>query len=321
MSIIPNKDSLVKWTEKKKQAAALAARLQHIGGNLYARGCRMAECGQFIVQSVCPSCGEHHGTTAKLCRDRLCPICGWRLSLARFAQMLRVLDLAAPILKERRVYAQMLTLTVKNVKLGQLGECLKTMSQGWGKLRRRAIFKGVIGWAKNTEITFNEKTREAHPHIHVILLWDGDYTEKAQDFARHVRVNWKDCIGADYNPIVDARRCYAKHDSFCYNDDAENAVKAAAIEASKYCVKGSDLGNLTDSELDVFAQQIHRYRFCEYGGIIKKIRGELGLNDEDYNAETKVKCTCGAHLVQVVAAWNGSSYVVSSVKAVLNDAE
>lgn len=321
-SVAQSKDS-VKWTEKKRDSIKMAARFVTIGGKLFSRGKRMEMCGDIITSTLCPHCGTHGHTLTNLCRDRLCPICAWRLSRARFAQMAKVLQLLAPIITEKHAYCQLITLTVKNIPLHKLSAALKEMSKAWDKLARRQPLRDksrrLIGWARNTEITINPRTREAHPHYHIMLLWDGEYKRDVMEWSKTLQEQWRECLGIDYNPIVDARAAYAKKQGFTASE--EDATIAAALEASKYCVKDKQIAELSDSELVMFAHQIAGYRFASYGGMIKLMRQKLGLSDEDYNEMDDGQCTkCGAKMVQYIMQWNGASYVITDAKGVCDNA-
>lgn len=317
-SVAQNKDS-VKWTEKKRASVRMAKRFTKIGGKMFARGKRMEICGDLITSTVCPSCGTHGHTITNLCRDRLCPICAWRLSRARFAQMAKVLELLRPVIKERNAYCQLITLTVKNIPLHQLSQALKEMAEAWHRITMRTPFsrrdKKLIGFARNTEITINPKTREAHPHFHIMLLWEGSAKSEVEEWSKGLQEAWRTALDVDYKPVVDAREAYAKKQGFSASEDA---TIAAALEASKYCVKDKQIAELTDSELVMFAHQIAGYRFASYGGMIKELRKKLGLTDDDYNEMDNGKCSaCGEKMLQYIMQWSGSTYVLTEVKAVV----
>lgn len=319
-SVAQTKDA-VKWSTYKTASKQMAERFVRIGGIMFSRGMRMSQCSEFITSAVCPNCGTHGHTITNLCRDRLCPICAWRLSRARFAQMAKIIELTKPYLIERNTYCQFITLTVRNVPLFKLSEQLKTMSKAWDKLSHRkplAYRDILIGWARNTEITINEKTREAHPHLHIMLLWDGRAKKQAIEWGKKLSQEWKTALGVDYNPIVDARDAYSKKKGFDIIED--NSIVDAVLEATKYCVKTDDIAELSDQELVMFACQIKGYRFSSYGGLIKTMRANLGLDDEDYNEIDNGNCTkCGTKMVHYLMQWTGAKYAITEMESVTNE--
>lgn len=316
-SVAQNREA-VKWAEKKRAAVRMSKRFIGIGGKLFARGKRMEVCGELITSTVCPSCGQHGHTMTSLCRDRLCPVCAWRLSRARFAQMAKVLELIRPIVKDEKAICMLITLTVRNVPLYKLSGALKEMSAAWKRITMRVPFKSkqspLIGFARNTEITINPKTREAHPHYHIMLLWKGAAKKQVEEWVKTLQEQWRTALNVDYAPIVDAREAYTKERHF---DTEADATIAAALEASKYCVKDKQVAELSDAELVMFAQQIEGYRFASYGGLIKTVRKKLGLSDDSYDEIDNGTCpTCGTKMLQYVMTWSGSTYVLTEVKAV-----
>ena len=68
-----------------------------------------------------------------------------------------------------------LTLTVRNVRAGDLRATLRQMSEDWNRFINRPKTKQLVaGWAKALEITYNTERHTFHPHYHVILLQDTD---------------------------------------------------------------------------------------------------------------------------------------------------
>ena len=139
--------------------------------SLKKRGVRMAACGSFGGLDVCPVCGRKHVKGGHMCHDRMCPLCQWRLSATRFYQMLRCLEVLDDSLTECNADVGMLTLTLRNVPVYRIRDALKKMSEAWATMYHRPDFKNlVIGSARSFEITYNEKRKDYHPHIHIFLI-------------------------------------------------------------------------------------------------------------------------------------------------------
>ena len=111
MSIVPYVQVLSKWKlykQASKVAAALAASTSpgHFSPEYYpARAYRMADCSKRIDYTYCPECGSMHIARTYLCRDRLCPLCQWRLSLQRIGDMMYARLAVQPVDTYRRGHA------------------------------------------------------------------------------------------------------------------------------------------------------------------------------------------------------------------------
>lgn len=321
MSIV-NEDSkkvksvseIQRWAEKKKRSKEMAKKLHALGGQFVNRAFRMEQCGDILIQTVCPVCGDTGTTTAKLCRDRLCPTCQWRLSRARYAQMMQCIEIMKPVLLEKHGFCQMITLTIKNVPLSELKAAIKEMHSAWTRLNHKKPYRQAMAWSKNLEITINKRTREAHPHLHILLFWEGEQKTAAEAAGRELSELWKSALNIDYLPQTDARNAYVKRRSADILPNENEAIIEASKEAAKYTAKDSQLASLSLFELSQFAEAVNGVRFASYGGLLKKIRSKLGLSDEDYTFNDRVTCHCGAKLVQCVLEWNGTNYEVKALQ-------
>jgi len=289
-----------KWAKKKMSSEAIARKLYAAGYK--GRAARMMECGSILEFAYCPECGRTHVKRANLCRDRLCPTCSWRLSLKRFGEMTSILNAMGEEINRHTV--SMLTLTVKNVKLADLRETIKTMSKAWFAMTTRKLMtKEVWGWAKSLEITQNQKTGEFHPHFHVLIFWNGQV--RSQEYRAKFQKTWQRCAKLDYPPIIDIRDAYSEKDG--------NEVVRAALESFKYITKNSTLIRMNLSNFSEFAEQIKNIRAISFGGEIRKIREKLGMDDRDQpdNSSTyDIICPeCASPILESVARWAGCRYV------------
>ena len=333
MSILPEEHKQVKpiteiqrWAEKKRKSKEIAHKLRLLGKDYTNRSFRMEECGNVLLQTVCPVCGDAGTATAKLCRDRLCPVCQWRLSKARFAQMIQCIELMRPVLLEEKGFCQMITLTIRNPKMYKLKETIKKIHAAWNKLNQRVPYRNAIAWARNLEITISEKDRSPHPHLHILIFWKGSQRAVADEAASKLGEVWGSLLGVKYTPEVHTTDAYTKPSETSDIDisiksvdfkpnDTESAI-AAAVEASKYIVKEDQISGLSLKELRIFDQNTAGIRFSSYGGLLRKIRSKLGLQDDDYTCTDSVHCHCGAKLVQCVLEWNGERYEVKALQKI-----
>lgn len=281
------------WQEKKAANIKMARRMGAAG--FKRRAFLMEHCGDYIMFGKCEQCGNVEVQHANLCRDRLCPVCQWRLSRRLFSEMCRTLC----YINDLDTYtAGFLTLTVKNCAVENLSSTLSKMAEAWNRMLASRQLKGfVAGWAKSVEITYNAKTGEFHPHYHVIIL----YADLLGEGRTRALLNnlWKRAYKAAYQPITDFRII-----TEIAGDDAN--MGAAIAETYKYAVKHDACENMPLNVFREFVKQINGKRFQSYGGIIKRARASLGLT-EDENAEEEganVCQRCGGELQQYIAEWS-----------------
>lgn len=299
MLIIPQETIFSKWEMHKRQSEKMAKKLAKCKNISPSRVARMLTCGDTLGMAYCPSCQKTHIVHNSQCRDRLCPLCSWRLSIKRYHEMLEVLDYLKPQMDNKRV--AMLTLTVRNVKPQDLRQCLADLSKAWKRLHQSKIFRSVWGWARCTEITYNSQTKTMHPHMHILIITE----ENAADIASmmgQLKAGWKAAARLKYNPIIDLREAYSK------NGDRD--IIACAGEAFAYSIKPATTAAMSLSHLAIFADSIAGYRFIGYGGSIKAARVALGIVDTEDTEDSHSEeiCTCGTPLEHMVLAWSAGGY-------------
>lgn len=315
MSILPYEEAISKWSAKKKEAQKMAEKMTSIKA-LEGRGLRMAECSTRIEYTYCQECGSLHIAKTNLCRDRLCPVCSWRLSLQRIGEMMASLNV---MYQEagRPIQAALLTLTVRNCRTADLGPTIDQMMAGWGRLRRLAVFKRwVYAWARSIEVT--EGTGGTfHPHIHVLVFWQAGYDKEITQ--RTWSELWKKSCRMEYTPIVDIRSAYCKDEQG--GDTWDKLIKATA-EATKYAVKPNMAISMSDTALEALAKAISGRRLLAYGGAITGARKALGYSDADEAvdvSDTAIECPkCGSMATVQIAYWwaqASGSYILGPINA------
>ena len=331
MSIITNNDGNVKtaqtakqqsekWREKKLEAIAFSERMYRYP-SLRARAQRMRNCGDIVLMQKCPKCGKEHIYGGMLCGDRLCPVCGWRLSISRYAQMLACLDLLAQDMIMNDIQCSMLTLTLRNCPIDKLHDTLVSMSRAWHNLSRQASFKrSVYAWARTIEITYNAKAKTYHPHMHILLFAYGSSLAEDVAFTRKAVRAWKESLGLDYEPIYDHKTAYANDKTLATYEEQETisfrnqtaiAARAAAVEVSKY-IMGDKMGyKIPTRDILEYAEAIKGVHMVGYGGALKTARAALGLIDDQIDSTTvHTECTsCGAALQNYILKWSGAGYL------------
>lgn len=297
------------WNAKKRESRIMSARLYRSG--LRERAARMYQCGDYITERISSVTGEVTTDTAQLCKDRLCPICQWRLSIRRFCEMMSVLNMLKEDIIKNDYKVSFLTLTVQNVELADLRKCIDAYATAWHSMNRRKLFNNVVGWSRSLEITYNSKTNTYHPHYHIILIWEKK--DETALSAKIIQNAWKHAYKCDYYPVIDLRETYTKDDA-TKADKVESTVKAA-LEAFKYAVKPDSLKNIPQKDLFEFATAIKNVRFVSYGKIIKELRKALGFKNDDTAQPIDVPANDDA-LILSVLRWNGVHYEKATFETV-----
>lgn len=201
---------------------------------------------------------------ARFCRVRHCPVCQWRRSLmwrARFFEaMPRVIE-AHPT--ARFVF---LTLTIRNCPLGELRDTVGTLNKAWGRMVKLKRFP-ALGWVKAVEVTRNADTREAHPHLHVLMLVGSGYFGKNYIKQADWQLMWQKCLRVDYEPIVNIKAVKSK------DGDTEGFVRGV-LETLKYQTKPEDLVHAGPYWLAELTRQLHKTRAVAVGGCLKEYLSE-----------------------------------------------
>lgn len=199
---------------------------------------------------------------AGLCNRRLCPFCEWRRSKAwrrRFFQGLPRFHEDFPTHKP-----VFLTLTQRNVALGELRETIQHMNRAWNRFHQCSFFPTPF-WFRRTEVTFNAEERSFHPHFHVLLLVPAGYFSHGYVKKSEWQSQWQMAGRYDYRPVVDVRRVRSR----AVADGQTIATeKAAAMEVAKYATKATDLLSLGD-ELGEFNRQVRGLRFSSVSSSLK----------------------------------------------------
>lgn len=302
MGIIPYTDATRKWAAHKNLSIVLAERLRAAGiaagrKDIWLRGDIMADCSTRIEYTYCPECGSMHLRRTYLCRDRLCPLCAWRLSLQRIAEMMQTIDYLTQ--QRQTVSAAMLTLTVRNCALDTLGATISAMTAAWDRLcKRRSVRRWVSGYARSVEIT-RASDGTYHPHIHVLIVWADSYDKDIHQ--RTWADMWRECLQVDYTPIVDIRTAYGRTS----DATAWDKLLSATVEATKYCIKGMALQSIPDTDLIAVADAIKGKRLMAYGGCIRAARAALRMTADDMPtdvSDTTIDCPkCGCTDTAIMA--------------------
>lgn len=257
------------WDKHRGNADKVSA---HYKGSEFQRySDRVHFCSEFLGFGLVPDTEQPDGTkklklrTARFCRVRHCPVCQWRRSLMWKARAYKILPkIVEAYPKHRWLF---LTLTLKNCKIEDLRETLKSMNKAFQRLIQLKAWP-AIGWLKSMEVT-RGKDGSAHPHFHCLLLVKPGYFGKNYLKQAQWVEMWKKAMRIDYNPILDVRPVKRGQQPM-----------QLVPELLKYCVKESDL--VADREWFLeLTRQLHKMKAVTTGGVLKQYLHDLEQEPED----------------------------------------
>lgn len=239
----------------QEEAVAMSKRLGRLP-MFEARAERMSKCGIYTRGLYCPKCKSFHTTRSSLCRDRLCPNCGWALSRKRARAVLYAVDHLSAL---QPVEVLHLVLTLKHDTETLLRDQIAALCTNAGKMLRYARIKRyMLGYVRSIEVKVGNAG--FHPHAHVLLVMNQDYYRSYIPQKEWVAL-WRMACGLDYDPVVWIKKAYA-----C--DQPENTVAEAIYECVKYTIKTSEWERMTPAELFKAADAIHGRKLFSVGGAL-----------------------------------------------------
>lgn len=300
-----------KWKERKLSNIELAKDLETLGYKVFSRVYQCAEVMKFKKQ---------HNGRLKLyqtwfCKNKLCPICNWRRALKHSYQSAKIIEEALELYPSARFI--FVTLTVKNVPGEELNQTLTEMSKAFNRLILRKKFKkNVLGFLRATEVTYNKRRDDYHPHLHVLLMVRSTYFKNKANYITHQEWTeyWEKSAKLGYTPVVNVKAVKPRDNL----EDGDIALKKAILETAKYPVKPFDIdvdknGNKTKLSrkkklkvTDDMAKALYRKRQIAYGGLFKELKKKLGLDDVEegdlVNTSDDEKISESA--IDVIAQWD-----------------
>lgn len=261
-----------KWKERKKENLKLA--------NLF----NVLEYSDNFVSNI-KSCAEllkfkrSGDGNLKLyqmytCKNKQCAICTWRRSMKYQFQISKIIEMAMTRNPKGRFL--FLTLTVENVTGENLNDELSRLTKAFDRLFKRAkVKKNLIGFLRATEVTRNELMDTYHPHIHVLLFVKSSYFKgDGENYISQEEWTelWQKSAQLSYRPIVDVRAIKPKNEK-------TSDIRSAILETAKYPVKPFELNPESAKVVDDLQKGLYQKRQISFGGLFKKIKSELALDD------------------------------------------
>lgn len=243
------------------------------------RADRIFSCGHYLelkapIENDLPRFDKSKLNSANFCRDRLCPMCAWRLYVRNYANLLKVTE----VLKYGGNNLVFLTLTIPNCKGEKLKENIEYIKESLVRLRRLKAFKNAFnGYFLKLEVTYNKEKDEYHPHVHLLLSADSDYyTNRDKYITTEQLVKlWGSCT--DELLFAYNRRNHTDLKGFlAYFEKVDDEIKGIK-ELAKYSVKSFEV---TQDSIDTFAYELNGVRLITYYGSFNKVHHKLKLDDE-----------------------------------------
>lgn len=242
------------------------------------RGRKMYDCGDVVTFS------DNKIVAANFCRQRLCPMCQRRKSLRTYSDFCKVLA-------QLENYSFLhLVLTVPNVNGCDLSETLDLMnacaSRFFKVLEVAKAFKGI---ARVTEVSFNEKRNDFHPHFHCLVAVKPSYF-KSRDYLKYdaLRFLWS---AVWYHRRDNLKRLSDEKIKLSNLSDADllqifitKADEGALPEIAKYAVKPLvfDTDQRKRAEvLQALFEGLHGRRLIQTYGVIKDAARKAKVTFDD----------------------------------------
>jgi len=146
---------------------------------------KLRDCEETENKAMCSNCGKSWWVINR-CRQRVCPLCSYRVSMQRAAFM--------EAMTHNMKFPKMLTLTMPVWKEDPR-DGIKFLRESFAKLRRHKLFSKVVGGAYQIEV----KVKKYGFHIHMHILLDCPFMPYQKVFTA-----WKGLIGVGC-PQIDIR--------------------------------------------------------------------------------------------------------------------
>lgn len=225
---------------------------------------RILNCGNFI-QSVLTADGSTGKVVkANRCMNRFCPIC----LATRSRKQGFMLGVVLETLRENYDYKFLfLTLTVPNVKGNDLLEELQKQYESLKRFIQRKQFKNINkGYVRKTEITYNPKRNDFHPHIHMLIAVDESYFTRENYVKQEEWLEiWKKC----------------KRDDSITQVHIKKADEESFRELAKYEAKDLEYLNYGEEVFDVFYKALRGRKTLTFNGCFQEHKKLFELGDFD----------------------------------------
>lgn len=292
------------WAKWKREAQGLADIYEVLGcdpDNPQAahdldKARRVSECASYTEFQRHGPDGQHSGPwltlhTANFCRNRLCPMCGWRRSLKMGSQAREVVAEAnrQKVSRDGVAYKWLLvTFTVKNVPGPELGRTIDQLHKAAHNMAKTKRWKAAVkGWLRATEITHNTDVKSAsfdtfHPHLHFLLCVNSRYFKSADYIPqKEWKAMWERAAGLDYDSQVNVKAVKDLEND--PTKESKTSLGGALAEVTKYVCKPQGVVTWENPEMAVrtvlvLDRMLNGRRLTSWGGVLKEAAAKLKLD-------------------------------------------
>lgn len=291
------------WKEKKIANLTYAEYLRVLA---FKKAHNVKECGNILTfRKTAERSSQGHLKLYQtwFCHGRLCPMCNWRRRIKQSSELKQILSEA--VKKEPKGRFIFLTLTEKNADSKDLKQALREMTKAFTKLvNYKKVKQNLLGYVRSTEITVNDERNDYHQHMHAILFVKANYFNNAYISQKEWVRFYQRARKLDYAPSVRVEVIKPN------KEKGKNSLVASAYETAKYQVKDSDvITGETERDLkvvEVLENALKGTRAIAFGGLLKKIRHELGFDSKEKEEDLiNADETTGETAVdEVIAKWD-----------------
>ena len=193
---------------------------------------------------------------ANRCMNRFCPICMATKARKEAYMLLIILKFLSCAKGYEFIF---LTLTVPNVTGNELVRELDEQYLALKRLIQRKEFKAISnGFIRKTEITYNQKRNDFHPHIHMLIAVNKNYfKEKSLYVSQHKwQEIWKKC----------------KKDNSITQVNVKKANESSFKELAKYEAKDFDMLGYSQEVFDVFYKALKGRKTLTFNGCFQEAK-------------------------------------------------
>lgn len=292
------------WAKWKREAQGLADIYEVLGcdpDNPQAahdldKARRVSECANYTEFQRHDPDGQHSGPwltlhTANFCRNRLCPMCGWRRSLKLGSQAREVVAEAnrQKVSRDGVAYKWLLvTFTVKNVTGPELGRTIDQLHKAAHNMAKTKRWKAAVkGWLRATEVTHNTDVKSAsfdtfHPHLHFLLCVNSRYFKSADYIPqKEWKAMWERAAGLNYDSQVNVKAVKDLEND--PTKESKTSLGGALAEVTKYVCKPQGVVTWENPEMAVrtvlvLDRMLDGRRLTSWGGVLKEAAAKLKLD-------------------------------------------
>ena len=292
------------WAKWKREAQGLADIYEVLGcdpDNPQAahdldKARRVSECANYTEFQRHDPDGQHSGPwltlhTANFCRNRLCPMCGWRRSLKLGSQAREVVAEAnrQKVSRDGVAYKWLLvTFTVRNVTGPELGRTIDQLHKAAHNMAKTKRWKAAVkGWLRATEVTHNTDVKSAsfdtfHPHLHFLLCVNSRYFKSADYIPqKEWKAMWERAASLNYDSQVNVKAVKDLEND--PTKESKTSLGGALAEVTKYVCKPQGVVTWENPEMAVrtvlvLDRMLDGRRLTSWGGVLKEAAAKLKLD-------------------------------------------